>query len=271
VSRRPLLLLLLLTWCSTGRDLPSKPQQNLVIPVAPGESVEVTVYSPPRIRADVLLLPGYKHDRERWVRETELKHKATELGFQLICPEMSTTIYESAYFPETRSRWKSVPGLVFITDHLLPELARQKITSKSRPFFILGLSTGARGAALIALAKPDTFKAVGMLSGDFDQTRETHDRLITAVYGPYGAHKERWKNSDNSLTRAGEWKHPAYLAHGSKDTIVPSFHTQIFYDAIKARGSDQEIVLEMPAAGHDYFFWGPYGIRALDFFARHLK
>ncbi|MBE7437355.1 MAG: prolyl oligopeptidase family serine peptidase [Spirochaetales bacterium] len=270
--RVPLFVLLLLfIGCSTASELPAKPQSELSISIGPGESVAVTVYTPPRIRADVLVLPGYKHDRQRWVRETELKARAMELGFQLICPEMSTTIYESAYFPQTRSRWKSVPGLVFVTDHLLPELKKQKITSPDRPFFLLGLSTGARGAALIALASPQTFRAVGMLSGDYDQTRESHDRLITAVYGSYSAHKERWKNTDNSLTRASQWKHPAFLAHGKKDTIVPSFHTQIFYDALKAEHPDLEIVLEMPPAGHDYFFWGPYGIRALDFFAGHMN
>ncbi len=149
--------------------------------------VAVTIYTPAplpddtgaRMRGNVLVLPGWKYDRRRWLRETPIKRLADKHRLRLIAPEMGRSIYAAEYYPETGARWNpEKPGLAWILEDLLPYLAEQGVFREGQANFLLGLSTGGRGVAQIALARPELITAASALSGDFDQTLQTGDRLI---------------------------------------------------------------------------------------------
>ena len=243
--------------------------------------VAVTIYTPakqsaPRIRGNVLVLPGWKFNRLRWLNETPIKAEADRLGLRLICPEMDRAIYASRYFPETTpgahwNRKAGKAGLAWVLEDLLPYLQSQNAFRASDDNFLLGLSTGGRGVALIALARPELIRAASALSGDFNQSLQPADRLMTAVYGPHEQFTERWAGVDNPAGRVADWRTPLYLAHGTADRIVPEFQSRRFYEGLKAAHPELDVVLVTPAAGHDFAFWSAQTGPAFAFFQKYLR
>jgi len=211
-------------------------------------------------KRNLLLLPGWKFPRTGWIENTSIRRYADAEGIALIMPEMDRTLYESSYYPETTLKWHpELPGGKFIHDLFLPAIrSRHHLLLDSQKNFLLGLSTGGRGVALIALENPDLFRAGAALSGDFAQEAMPRDRLMRAVYGPIQKFRERWTTRDNPMGRADEWKMALYLAHGTADRIVPPSQTKAFCNRLKGIPSLKgRIVCHMAnGAGHDYRFWG---------------
>ncbi|MCB1314805.1 MAG: alpha/beta hydrolase [Leptospiraceae bacterium] len=232
--------------------------------------VAVTVFSPAgEIQGDVLVLPGWDHHRLRYLNETGVKQAATQRRMRLICPQMDRSVYASAYFPETRMRWQPKPGQPFILEDLIPHMQAQGYLRPKGNNYLLGISTGARGAALIALAKPDLFRGVALLSGDYDQSTMPNDTLMTATYGPYDQFAERWQHTDNVQSRVADWKLPVYIWHGSQDSIVPFQQSQDLYRALQKAHPDLSVQFHAPTAGHDYPFWDAATPAALDFLLQY--
>ena len=224
---------------------------------------------PDRILPCVLVLPGWDYSRTSWVENTELEKFANERGYALILPEMLQTLYASNYYPETELKWNQVPGGKFIKERFIKEIqTRHNLLRSGQHNTMLGLSTGGRGVALIALENPGLFVAGASLSGDFSQENTPQDRLMTAVYGPIAYFPDRWTGRDNPQSRADEWNMPLYLAHGTADDIVPESQSRLFYEALKQH-HDNNIRIEYNAvqgAGHDYQFWGGQLKEVFDFF-----
>lgn len=240
--------------------------------VAGGPRIAVTIFTPraSAVRGDILVLPGWNFNRARWLNETPLVAEAERRGYRLIAPEMGVTLYESQYFPETTLRWAPLPGRQWLRERMLPELQRRGVLRPGAANFLLGLSTGGRGVALLALDFPELWAAASALSGDFDQTRMRSDRLMTRLYGPYARFTERWATVDNPEARAAEFRTPLYLAHGKSDRVVPFSESAGFYASLRAARPDLKIVFADPDAGHDFAFWGAQVRPSLDFFDQHL-
>ena len=235
--------------------------------------IPVTIYTPPgkTIRGNILLLPGWKHSRLRWLNETNIKEHADNNGFRLICPEMNITVYESKYFPETTLKWADTPGLQWIHDFLIPAMRTKGIFLTSQNNFILGLSTGARGAALVTLDNPSLFSAAAAFSGDFDQTKMPEDKLMTAVYGSFKQFPDRWLLIDNPVQMARKWNTPLYLAHGTKDEVVPISQSRLFYATLSKLHLLLDITINMPEEAHNYLFWGSQSKIAMQFFNEYVN
>jgi putative tributyrin esterase len=229
------------------------------LPSQPGD-VAVDIYVPETgdaMEGDVLVLPGWNFSRTRWQKETGILKEAESFRFRLIFPDMGRTLYESAYYTETSLKWGPCPGGRWVQKRLIPELQAIGLLRKDGINFIMGLSTGGRGVALISLNNPGLFRAGASLSGDFDQSALPADRLMTRVYGHYAEHKQRWVGADNPQMRIGEWKMPLYLGHGRKDTVVPLSQTLVFHEQLKNAHPVLKIVLNTPeSAAHDFTYWG---------------
>lgn len=207
----------------------------------------------------LLVLPGWNFPRTSWVENTSLVKYANKYGYALILPEMEKTLYESSYYPETKLKWNPVPGGKFIKERLIPEIQkRHNLLKKGHHNTMLGLSTGGRGVALIALENSGLFVAGASLSGDFSQENTPKDRLMTAVYGSFTAFPKRWQGKDNPQARVAEWIMPLYLAHGTVDKIVPESQSRLFYEALVKYHGDKIPVQynAVKGAEHDYKFWG---------------
>lgn len=251
--------------------VPGRNQENLMVDDVPYDLYIPANYGndPDRILPCVLVLPGWNYPRTSWIDETNLEEYADRYGYALILPEMLQTLYASDYYPETQLKWNQVPGGKFIKERFIKEIQKRHNLLRSGQFnTMLGLSTGGRGVALIALENPGLFVAGASLSGDFSQHNTPEDRLMTAVYGLFADFPDRWKGRDNPQLRAAEWSMPLYLAHGTADDIVPESQSRLFYEALKEHLGDS-ILIEYDAiegAGHDYQFWGGQLEEVFEFF-----
>ena len=262
-------------------------QDRYPAPLTPGyhkdlreSGVTYDLYVPPVKEADanqksyrlLLVLPGWKFDKSRWYKETSLKSYADRHSMILVLPQMNTSLYASSYFPETTLKWHSVPGLEFLNTKFFPGLnAKYGLFQKGKQNFLLGLSTGGRGVALLALSNPGLFVAGASFSGDFDQSVMPTDKLMAAVYGPFERHSRRWREIDNPVSDAKKWSMPIYLSHGMADRIVPPAQSQRFYDAIKKNDSGPAVELNMvQGAAHDFRFWNQQLEPAFNFMRKYF-
>ena len=146
----------------------------------------------------------------------------------------------------------------FIQDNFALLLAEQ-------PNFTLGLSTGARGATLLALDMPELFNGCAALSGDYDQSAFPKDNLYIGFYGQMSQFKERWNIDDNIITAIDKLQVPMYVGHGTKDKVVAIEHSDIFVEAMKARGKEHIYHIDS-TAGHTYSYWNSEVRPMLDYF-----
>lgn len=223
-----------------------------------GVPVDVQVPTADSLRGTVLVLPGWNFARTRWCAETRLCKLADSLGLVLIQPEMGKSVYASRYFPETRADYRTFVTRGWVTDSLLPFCQDTLMLLRpGQPNYLLGLSTGARGVALVALDTDTLFSAGIALSGDYDPRTMPQDNLMRNTYGPYERFPDRWGGSENPTARVAELRVPLYLGHGQQDKVVPWQQTQLFYDSLGAHNHVVEVVVLSlkPTAQHDFSYW----------------
>ncbi len=225
------------------------------------DGVDVDVRTPAgAVRGEVLVLPGWDSTRAEWCARGRLCDEADARGLRLVMPETGKSVYAGAVFAETRAPYRTAltrPQLVDVIRRLQRE--RGLLADPARTF-VLGRSTGGRGAVLLALDHPAWFRAAAALSGDFDPAATPADALMVGAYGPFAAHPERWHGVDNPQERAAELAVPLYLAHGKKDCVVPAAQTIAFAAATHA-------VLHVDDdGGHDHAFWSSELPRVFAFF-----
>lgn len=185
----------------------------------------------------LLLLPGWNYSFTKWCDSSDVCQSALEKGFTVVAPDMGKSIYATQYFPETREDYRKYPTLTWLDTALNILKAKHKLfnTSGMLRNYVLGLSTGARGAALICAKKPGFFHAAALLSGDFNQAAMTDDALCTNVYGPYQQFSERWKNTDNPLQQVDQIITPMYIGHGGMDKVVHVTQSIEYHDSLLAK------------------------------------
>ena len=221
-----------------------------------------------KIKGNILILQGWNFPKDDWCKKSSLCKKALAKGYRLIMPEMGKSTYSSQLYPETLAEWRKYPTRTWLTDTLIPILQEKYcVLVPKETNFVMGLSTGARGAGLVVLNLPDLFKAAAALSGDYDQRKIPNERIMTGFYGSYYQFPQRWAGEDNMVVQIKKFKTPFYLGHGQKDYVCPPAQTRLFYDSLKANHPKLKIQLSMPEwAGHDYTYWDYEVDKLLEFF-----
>ncbi len=231
--------------------------------------MKIDILSPKgEVKGDILVLPGWNFTRTEWCRQSELCRMARTSGYRLILPEMGKSIYATFVYPETRSDWRKLATLRWVIDTLITGLQKyQSCLLPGRKNYLLGLSTGGRGVALITQRTGRLFTAGAALSGDYDQTQQPDDNLMKGWYGTLKEHKVRWTGADNPTANAQQTAVPLYLGHGKKDKVVPWQQTQILYDALKRERPRLNVRLHLDEdAAHDWRYWGSEVTNVLAFF-----
>jgi len=224
-------------------------------------------------RAAILVLPGWNFSRNDVCIHSDFCVKAKEQGYILVLPEMLKSVYSSVLFPETRTDWRLYPALRWITDTLIPFCRKQfHIFDDGGKNFLYGISTGARGVALVAENTGNLFLAGAALSGDYDQTVMPADRLMTGFYGPYHQFKDRWEGPDNPSNYSSRLKIPLYLAHGLRDNVVSCQQSINFSRKILLEDPGRGHILHLcDTCGHNYSFWNSQTKDILTFFRKNGK
>ena len=136
----------------------------------------------------------------------------------------------------------------------------------------MGLSTGGRGAAILALDYPTLFKGAASLSGDFDPELQKNDLLMVYSLGPYHQFATRWKGDNNITRRAKEFTVPLYIGHGLSDKVSPPAQSIKFAETLKRVSPSLPIKTNFPQGmEHNYIYWGSEVSNVLNFFLRFVK
>lgn len=223
------------------------------------------------VKGDLLLLPGWDFSNTKWCDSTDVCKTSLQKGYRVIAPQMGRSVYATRYYTQTRDDFRKFPTLPQLDSAL--EWLKTNGGFFSQKNLVLGLSTGARGVALLCERKPGWFHAAAALSGDYNQTAMPNDNLMRLTYGPYSIYRILWINTDNPQTDAGKLKTPIYLGHGMKDKVVPFGQTKDFAGVLQKKNPDTSaIVLNLNKnAGHNFGYWRSELPAIWQFFEKHAE
>ncbi|NTW33481.1 MAG: esterase family protein, partial [Bacteroidetes bacterium] len=118
-------------------------------------------------RGTFLLLHGWNLPATDWCDKTSICEKLLNKGFNIVSPDMGKSVYQGKNYFETRIEWRNYPTRMWLSDTLIPFLQKKySLFLNNEKNYLVGLSTGARGVALVLLDFPDLFKGAAALSGD---------------------------------------------------------------------------------------------------------
>ena len=209
----------------------------------------------------VLALHGWKHSPEMFRDKGDLARWADTYGVVLAVPTMSTTIYETRLYPESKRAWGPVPGTRWVGEVILPYLrAHYAVHTDRAHTAVIGYSTGGRGAVLLAEAYPE-FAFAGSASGTFDLMRldpaSGEYKIHAVVYGPRDKFKDRWEldncTSPERLARLDGTQ--LFIAHGRKDTSVPPDQLDALREALQAHPAIKAEFVMSPDGAHTWEYW----------------
>ncbi len=198
------------------------------------KSVALRIYYPKiaqgaECRRVLIALHDYNRTNKEWSDFTDIKSYADQYGFVIVCPNMGQTSYEMKFYAETVRPWDGVPGGKWVGEILVPFLQKRFRLARDRETTgILGVSNGARGSILIACSYPNIFGAAAGISGYYDTSVLTDNRILVSVYGKYSSFKSRWERDDNIIELASRLKNTrVFLAHAARDRDIPVEQSQL--------------------------------------------
>lgn len=234
------------------------------------DSIRVKILVPEKIRGFLLFLHGWNLPSDEICVKTEYCSAFLDSGYVLVFPDFGKTTYQWQNYPQTKKTYLKYPTRSWMTDTFLVHLKEEfGIFSPGQRNFIVGVSTGGRGAALLALENPGIFKAAACLSADFDHAALANEPINNGYYGSIRSFPERWTGKDNIHNRAAEFKSGLYLAHGEKDKICPVSQTINFDAELKRVKSSIKIKTVIdPLGDHTYSWWGKQILSVNEFFSQ---
>jgi S-formylglutathione hydrolase FrmB len=209
----------------------------------------------------VIALHGWNHTPETVRDHSQLARWADAYNLVIAVPAMTTTVYETRLYPQTRRSWAVVPGARWVGEAILPYLRANYAVSADRArTAVIGYSTGGRGAVLLAQAYPQ-FRFAGAVSGTFDLMRlhpgDGEYQIHAAVYGPRSSFKDRWER-DNCIapSRLAQLTGTQlFIAHGRKDTVVSSDQLEALRDALRGNTAIKADFVLSPDGEHTWAYW----------------
>jgi dipeptidyl aminopeptidase/acylaminoacyl peptidase len=221
-------------------------------------NVKVDIRFPERaLKGCILVLPGWNFSTNDCCQKSDFCTSALQKGYCLIMPDMRKSVYHKQTFLETRADWLQYPTRTWLIDTMIPYLQNHfQILISNTKNYLFGISTGARGVALVALYTNNLFIAGAGLSGDYNQADLPNDNLMKGYYGTFEGFKIRWLGEDNPQLNAKNLKIPLYLGHGNSDKVVPVSQSINFYNELKNVNPALNHKLHVAEnSGHDYNYW----------------
>jgi S-formylglutathione hydrolase FrmB len=217
---------------------------------------------------DLLILHPWNESRDEWCRHARLCAKAIQRGYRVIMPDMGKSIFAQAVYPETREDWRGFHTMQWVKETLIPDLRNNYcLLKEDGQNFVLGASSGARGAILLAEELPKLFVGVAALSGDYNPSEMKGDNIYRGFLGHENEFPQRWEMAENVVEGCSNIQAAVYLGHGKADDMVSYTQTLRLYDQLKKVNQDLNVRLNLPAdRGGDFAYWGSEVGTILDFF-----
>lgn len=208
----------------------------------------------------VIALHGWNHSPSLWRQKGDLGPLGDKYGVVIAVPNMGQTVYESAFYPQTISGWRTAPGVRWIAEAVLPHMRNKYAVFTDRAHTaVIGYSTGGRGAVLVSELYPE-FAFAGSVSGTFDlfrlKTSEGEYKIHEVVYGKRDTFPERWhKDNCVSPTLVSNLAGTAlFIGHGGKDTSVKPDQLDALRDALKDMPVKALFIMQTNGI-HDWKYW----------------
>jgi S-formylglutathione hydrolase FrmB len=219
------------------------------------------------IKGTILMLHGWNLAADEWCAKTTFCEKALAQGYILIIPDYNKSNYTLKIYPQTRSDYQKYPTITWIMETQIPDFQKQfGLLKPGQNNLVAGISTGARGATLLAYYMPSVFRGAASLSGDFDITAMQDEFLYYAFLGYYTDFPDRWKQECFAYD-CGNYKVPTYIGHGKADKVSPVRQSTAMFDSIKQHNPDLKLIGHFPDyAGHNYDYWESETDAVLNFF-----
>ena len=215
----------------------------------------------------LLILQGWNFPQTDWCDSTSLCSKALNEGYVLICHDMGKSIYTNKTYAQTRSDWLKYPTRSWLVKTVIKNLQDSLgLFMPDGNNFVVGLSTGGRGALLMALDLPNVFSAAACLSGDYDQSKFPSDNLYKGFFGSMSKFPEQWEGNENPLHRIKELKSAVYISHGDLDEVCSIEHSEILHTAIISETEVKTVFNVGKEMAHNYTFWNSEVDAILNFF-----
>jgi dienelactone hydrolase len=241
------------------------PEKDTLIELDGIETI-IKIVAPKDKKGTFLLLHGWNLPASDWCSQTSLCDSALSAGYCVVLPNLGKSNYQLRTYPETRSDYASTPGLLWLTDTLIPHLQSMCLLVQGERNFIVGLSTGGRGVVLVCEQLPGLFTGAAALSGDYEQSQMQHDKVHIGFWGSYEIFPERWTTDENPVHRIKEMKTPIYIGHGRNDKVTNFIQSQMLSDSLKKHHPTLKTQLHLSEAGHDYEYWGSEVANIMKFF-----
>lgn len=235
-------------------------------------TADVVVYTPrghsaARPAPLVLALHGWNHTAALFRKEGDLARWADTLGAIVVIPELGKSVYETAFYPESKPKyvWGPIPGTRWVGEVVLPWARKTLAVRSDRAHTAaIGYSTGGRGALLLAEVYPAAFGFVGSLSGTYDlsilRPNEGEYKIHKVIFGDRDKFEPRWTRDNviaaDRLSQLANLR--IYVAHGGKDLSVNPDQVDALRRALAPHAQARHIVLDsviVPGAAHDWKFW----------------
>lgn len=198
-------------------------------------AVPLQIYFPKNYKAGssvktLIALHDYEGSMTDWQNRSGIAAYADKYNIVVVTPQMGKTLYETAYYPESKIKWNPMPGGRWIADELVPFIQKEyKLGLKRNELGLIGVNSGGHGAVLLAALYPQVFGIACSVGGFFDTLAMTSNKRIEGVYGPYKDFSDRWKTSDYIMALAPNLENtPVFLIHGNSDYLVPFEQSRMF-------------------------------------------
>ncbi|MCR5095549.1 MAG: hypothetical protein K6A70_02275 [Erysipelotrichaceae bacterium] len=224
-----------------------------------GEKIE-DIYDTKQRFKTVYLLHGFSGDCSDYINYTNVVRYAEENRIAVIIPSGFNSWYFD-YEPGEKNRTFIGEELVQVTRFMFP------LSDKRDDTYIAGLSMGAAGCAMIALAYPDVFSKVYCMSGapsfiDENTTTSTanwfgdeknvyHSTKLSIIQDKKDTIEDAYYTAAENI-RTGKPMPAFILTIGDKDFLLKN--TNRFYEHLKEHGYDVKMEI-VSGYGHEWDFW----------------
>lgn len=219
------------------------------------------------IKGTILLLHGWNLPASEWCEKTTFCKKALAKGYVLIIPDYKKSNYTLEIYPQTNADYQKYPSIKWMINSQYPDLQKQfGLLLPGQNNLVAGISTGGRGATLLAYYMPEVFTGAASLSGDFDITSMQDEYLYYAFLGQYKDFPKRWEIECFAYD-CKNYTVPTYIGHGKMDNVSPYTQSKAMYDSIIKYHPDLKLIGNFPEYdSHNYTYWESETDNVLNFF-----